>query len=196
MLEFWRGPLRAEGMGYPLATAEEADDSYEWFLSGAPKGVAWTNRRSIPMDQNLSMFLAPWGLALACGLMAVGGLSLFGIDFLKTRSQAIAALVAGVFVLAATELLMIADSGAYFFQAQKIQVSQCYIEGEGAFPAERASKDNDAGRYIKTCVTKLGYEWDPAHQRCKEFEVPMNAHCYLPTGLVSRAVTKFQLLFE
>jgi hypothetical protein len=148
------------------------------------------------VDQNMSMFLAPWGLAAACGLLAAGGLSLFGIQFLKTKAQTIAALVGGVMFLVATELMMIADSGAYFFQAQKIQVSQCYMEGEGAFPAERASKDNDAGRYIKACVTKLGYEWEPGHQRCKEFEVPMNAHCYLPTGLVSRAITKFQLLFE
>lgn len=148
------------------------------------------------MDQNMSMFLAPWGLALGCSLIAASLLFFFGVEFLKSRPQAIMAMAGGLAIIFLTELAIIADSGASFFQAQKIDVAKCYAEGEGAFPAEKANNDNAAGHYILGCVAKLGYEWSPDHAKCRDFLVPMNAYCYLPNSMIGRAVTQFQLLFE
>lgn len=148
------------------------------------------------MDQNMSMMLGPWGLIIGCGLMTVSGLSLIGIHFFKTRLQAIAAFCAGLVLLGAVELSFMADSGAYFFQKQKIEVAECYAEGEGAFPAAKATKDNEAGLYIGECISKIGYEWIPDHHKCQEYLMPMNAYCYLPTGSISRAVTRIQTSFE
>jgi hypothetical protein len=148
------------------------------------------------MDQNLTMLAGPVMLIVGCGLMAFGALSLFGFDFFKTKSGGIAALVAGFLLVMVMEIAFMADSGGFFFQAQKIFVSQCYIEGETNHPEVRATADNAAGYYIRECITKNGYEWAPEHRKCKEYSVPMNAFCYLPKDPLSRMVTKIQLLFE
>lgn len=149
------------------------------------------------MDHRMTMLLVPWGLLLGSALTAGGGLYLFlDVRFLKTRAQAITALVAGLSLIFVTEVAIVAYNGATFFLAQKEYVSKCYAEGEAAFPAERATKDNAAGLAISECVTKLGYEWVPDHPKCQNFMVPMNSYCYLPANPFSRAVTKLQLLFE
>jgi len=148
------------------------------------------------MDQNMSMLAGPVLLLAGCALMAFGGLTLVGFHFFKTTTQAVAALVAGLVLVVVTEIAFMAESGGFFFQAQKIYVSKCYIEGESAFPAERAKTDNAAGKHIAECVTNLGYEWSPDHRKCQEYLVPMNAFCYLPTEPLNRAVTRIQLLFE
>jgi hypothetical protein len=148
------------------------------------------------MDHNMTMLLVPWGLILGSALVAGGGLYLFGIEFLETKFQAITALVVGLLLIFTTEVAIVAYNGANFFLAQKELVSKCYAEGEAAFPAERATKDNAAGTYISECVRKLGYEWSPDHWKCQDFLMPMNAYCYLPTDLIGRAVTRFQLLLE
>jgi len=150
------------------------------------------------MDHNMTMLLVPWGLIFGCTLVAGGGLYLL-FDFryvLQSKLQAIAALVVGLAMIFVTELGIVAYNGASFFLAQKEYVSKCYAAGEAAFPAERATKDNAAGAYISECVGKLGYEWSPDHWKCKDFLVPMNAYCYLPTDPLGRAVTRFQLLLE
>lgn len=148
------------------------------------------------MDHRMTMLLVPWSLLLGCALVAGGGLYFIGIDFLKTKLQAIAALVTGLLLLFVTELGIVAYNGASFFLAQKDDMSKCYAEGEAAYPAERATKDNAAGAYISECMRKLGYEWAPDHWKCHDLPVPMNAYCYLPTDLMGRAVTRFQLLLE
>jgi hypothetical protein len=148
------------------------------------------------MDQNMSMLAGPVVLLTGCALMALGGLSFFGVDFFKSKTRAIAALVGGLVLVVMMEIAFMADSGGFFFQAQKIYVSQCYIEGETVHPEAKATKDNAAGQYISQCVSKIGYEWSPEHYKCREYLVPMNAFCYLPTDPISRAVTKVQLLFE
>lgn len=148
------------------------------------------------MDQNMSMLAGPVVLLTGCALMAFGGLSLFGIRFFKSTSLAVAALVGGLVLVVLMEIAFMADSGGFFFQAQKIYVSKCYVEGETAFPAERAKMGNAAGNHVAECVTKLGYEWSPERQKCQEYLVPMNAFCYLPTEPINRAVTSIQLLFE
>lgn len=148
------------------------------------------------MDQNMSMFLAPWGLALGCALVAVSGLYLFDVRFLRSKLEATAAFLCGVFIICMAELGVIADSGAYFFQGQKMYVANCYAEGETAHPGQRASRDNEAGRHVEECLTRLGYDWSPEHEKCRNFMVPTNAFCYMPSGLVSRWVTRFQMMFE
>lgn len=144
----------------------------------------------------MTMLLVPWALILGCSLVAGGGLYLLGIEFLKTKLQAVAALVSGLSIIFVTEIAIVAYNGANFFLAQKEYVSKCYAEGEASFPAERATKDNAAGKYISECVARLGYEWSPDHWKCRDFLVPMNAYCYLPTDPLGRIVTRIQLLIE
>lgn len=148
------------------------------------------------MDQNMSMLAGPVVLLAGCALVAGGVLYFLDIHFLQTRLQAIGALVTGLLLVGLMVIAFMADSGGFFFQAQKIYVSQCYIDGERAHPEARATEDNAAGRYISECVRKIGYEWAPDHHKCREFLVPMNAYCYLPTNPLGRAVTNIQLLFE
>lgn len=148
------------------------------------------------MDHHMTMLVVPWALILGCSLVAGGGLYLLGIRFLQSLFQAIAALVVGFFILFVTEMAIVAYNSASFFLAQKDDVSKCYAKGEAAFPAERASADNAAGRYISDCMAELGYEWSPGHWKCQDFMAPMNAYCYLPTNLLGRVVTRIQLLLD
>lgn len=150
------------------------------------------------MDHRMTMLLVPWGLLLGCALVAGGGLYLFfdARYVLRSKLQAIAALVAGLLIIGVTEIAIVAYNGAAFFLAQKEYVSKCYVGGEAAFPAERATIDNAAGARVSECVRNLGYEWAPDHWKCRDFPVPMNAFCWLPTNPFSRAVTRFQLLLE
>lgn len=148
------------------------------------------------MDQNISTLIGPVLLIVGCALLTGGMLYFAGIQYFHSTLQAVAALVGGVVLVGITTVAFMADNGGFFFQAQKIYVSQCYIDGESAHPEARATNDNAAGRYISECVTKLGYEWFPEHRKCQDYLVPMNAFCYLPANPFSRAVTKVQLLFE
>jgi hypothetical protein len=150
------------------------------------------------MDHRMTMLVVPWALIIGCALVAGGGLYLvFDAQFLlKTRLQAIAALVSGLLIIFVTELSIVAYNGASFFLAQKEYVSKCYAEGEAAFPAERATTDNAAGAKISECVRQLGYEWSPGHWKCRDFEAPMNAYCWLPTEPFNRIVTRVQLFME
>jgi hypothetical protein len=149
------------------------------------------------MDHRMTMLLVPWGLILGSALTAGGGLYLLlDVRFLKTKLQAIAALVTGLLLIFVTELAIVAYNGASFFLAQKEYVSKCYAQGEAGFPAERATNDNAAGRAIAECVTKLGYEWSPDHRKCRDYSAPMNAYCWLPTNPFNRIVTRIQLLIE
>ncbi len=148
------------------------------------------------MDQNISTLLGPVLIIVGSGLLAGGLLYFAGIQYLRSTLEAVAALVGGVVLVGITVIAFMADNGGFFFQAQKIYVSQCYLDGETAHPEARATNDNAAGRFISECITKLGYEWSPDHTKCRNFLVPMNAFCYLPTNPFSRAVTKAQLLFE
>ncbi len=150
------------------------------------------------MDHRMTMLLVPWGLLIGCALVAGGGLYLFfdARYVLQSKLQAIAALVVGLLIIFVTEVSIVAYNGAAFFLAQKEYVSKCYAEGEAAFPAERATKDNAAGAQVFECVRKLGYEWTPDHWKCRTLVIPMNAYCWLPTNPFSRAVTRVQLLLE
>jgi hypothetical protein len=148
------------------------------------------------MDQDISVFVAPWALILGGGLIATAGLTFFNHHFYRTKLQAAFAFAGGVAILGMLEILFVSSSGA-FFQRQKVVVSECELEGETAFPEQRAVRDSsDIRKAIVGCMSKAGYEWASDHYNCRKAPVAMNAYCYIPTALFNRAITNIQLKFE
>jgi hypothetical protein len=148
------------------------------------------------MDQNLTIFLAPFLIIVGGGLIAFGGLTLFGLDLLfKTKGQAILGICGGLVLLGALEIRFYA-SGASFLENQKVVVGYCHVEAEKANPGQRGTQSDTINKSIAACLSKEGYEWSPEHRRCKEAPLAMNEYCYLPTAFFSRLITKAQLLFE
>jgi hypothetical protein len=148
------------------------------------------------MDQDLTIFLAPICIIVGGGLIAFGGLTLFGLDLLfKTRTQAIVGICTGLVILGALEIRFYASS-ASFFENQKVVVSYCHVAAETANPGQRGTQSAAINKSIAACLSKEGYEWSPEHRRCKEAPLAMNEYCYLPTSLFSRLITETQLLFE
>jgi len=148
------------------------------------------------MDQNLTIFLAPFLIIVGGGLIAFGGLTLSGLDLLfKSKSQAIAGICAGLVLLGALEIRFFGSS-ASFFENQKVVVSYCHVVAESANPGQRGTQSDAINKSIAGCLAKEGYEWSPQHRRCKEAPLAMNEYCYLPTASFSRLITKMQLLFE
>jgi hypothetical protein len=148
------------------------------------------------MNQDLSVFITPFALVIGCALIAAGGLYFIDIQFLRSRSQAIAALVAGGLVIGALEIVL-AGSSVSFFKAQQVQTSACELEGESAHPEARLGGDATIiHKAILACMQDAGYEWSPGHRNCTDAPVATNPFCYLPTGGFDRAVTAFQLRFE
>jgi hypothetical protein len=148
------------------------------------------------MDQNLTIFLAPFCIIVGGGLIAFGGLTLFGFDlFFKTRTQAIVGICAGLVILGVLEIRFYASS-ASFFENQKVVVSYCHVVAESANPGQRGTQSAAINKSIAACLAKEGYEWSPEHRRCKEAPLAMNEYCYLPTAFFSRLITETQLLFE
>jgi hypothetical protein len=148
------------------------------------------------MDQNLTIFLAPILIIGGGGLVAFGGLTLFGLDLVfKTRTQAILGICAGLVLLGVMEIRFYA-SGASFFENQKVVVGYCHVEAEKANPSQRGTQSDALNKSIAACLSKEGYEWSPDHRRCKEAPLGMNEYCYRPTAFFSRLITNVQLLFE
>jgi hypothetical protein len=146
------------------------------------------------MDQDLTIFLAPIILIVGGGLIAFGGLTLFGHDLVfKTRSQAIGG-ICGLVILGVLEIRFFASS-ASFLENQKVVVSYCHLTAETANPGQRGTQSDAINKSIAACLSKEGYEWSPEHRRCKEAPLAMNAYCYLPTAWFSRLINA-QLLFE
>ena len=91
------------------------------------------------MDQDLTIFLAPIGIIVGGGLIAFGGLTLFGLDLVfKTKSQAILGICAGLVLLGALEIRFYASS-ASFFENQKVVASYCHVVAETANPGQRGT---------------------------------------------------------
>ena len=142
------------------------------------------------MDQNLTIFLAPFLIIVGGGLIAFGGLTLFGLDLLfKTKSQAILGICVGLVLLGALEIRFF-GSGASFFENQKVVVSYCHVVAEAANPGQRGTQSAALNRSIAACLSKEGYEWSPERRRCKEAPLAMNEYCYLPTAFFSRLITR------
>jgi hypothetical protein len=148
------------------------------------------------MDQDLTIFLAPVCIFIGGGLIAFGGLTLFGLDLLfKTKTQAILGICAGLVILGALEIRFYSSS-ASFLENQKVVVSYCHVVAEKANPGQRGTQSDAINKSLAECLSKEGYEWSPEHRRCKEAPLAMNEYCYLPTAFFSRLITKIQLIFE
>jgi hypothetical protein len=148
------------------------------------------------MDQNLTIFLAPLLIIFGGGLIAFGGLTLFGHDLLfKTKSQAILGICGGLVLLGVLEIRFFGSS-ATFFENQKVVVNYCHVVAEAANPGQRGTQSDAINKSLAACLSKEGYEWSPEHRRCKEAPLAMNEYCYLPTAFFSRLITETQLLFE
>jgi hypothetical protein len=148
------------------------------------------------MNQDLSVFITPFALVIGCALIAAGGLYFIDIQFLRSRAQAIAALVVGFAIIGALEVVL-AGSSVSFFKAQQAQTSTCELEGESAHPEARFGGDaNVIHKHILGCMQEAGYEWSPGHRNCNDAPLATNPFCYLPAGGFDRAVTAFQLKFE
>lgn len=152
------------------------------------------------MDQSIGMLFAPWGLILGGGLIALSFLSLFGVQFFKTRLLTIGAFVAGLVIIGSMELIWFAGNGFYSFQAQKTAASECYFDGEASLSQSAGIKNNNItpamASFVTGCMNKDGYEWMPGHHKCAEFPYATNAYCYRPTGFFSRVFTDLQLVWE
>lgn len=149
------------------------------------------------MNEDIAAFLAPMTLLLGGGLVAIGLLSFLELHFFKTRYREKVALAAGLAFLFATEFIFVTSSeSARFLSGQKIDVTECELEGETTLPEERHKDSKVLHNYIVGCMTKLGYEWTTQHDHCKEGPISTNAYCYLPTRRFERAITAFQMKFE
>ena len=148
------------------------------------------------MEQDLTVFLAPFAIIIGGGLFAVGGLTLFGYPYIfQTKLQAILGLVAGIAILGVMEVKFFSAS-SLFLERQKVVVSDCHVEAEADNPGKRGTQDPAIDQSLAACMSKAGYEWSPEHKRCKDAPLAMNAYCYLPTGLFNRLITSTQLFFE
>src|ERR1700730_17673355 len=148
------------------------------------------------MDQNLTIFLATILIIGGGGLVAFGGLTLFGLDLVfKTRTQAILGICAGLVLLGVLEIRFYA-SGASFFENQKVVVGYCHVVAEKANPSQRGTQSDALNKSIAACLSKDEKMWSPDHRRCKEAPLAMNEYCYRPTAFFSRLITNVQLLFE
>jgi hypothetical protein len=94
------------------------------------------------MDQNLTIFLAPFLIIVGGGLIAFGGLTLFGLDLgFKTKSQAILGICTGLVLLGVPEIRFF-GSDASFFESQKVVVSSCHVVAEIANPGQRGTQSD------------------------------------------------------
>jgi hypothetical protein len=117
------------------------------------------------MDQDLTIFIAPWGIIIGGGLIALAGLNIFGHPWiLKIRTHAILALFAGIVILGAVEIRFFALSAA-FLEAQKVVVSDCHLQAEAENPGKHGTQSDDINKSIAACLSQAGYEWSPEHRR-------------------------------
>ncbi len=148
------------------------------------------------LNQDLAVFIVPFALVIACGLLALGGLYFINIRFISSSRLAIASLVAGSLVLAVLEIILYGSSTG-FLKAQQLQTSTCELEGESAHPEARLGADPMIiHKTIVACMKSAGYEWDGNHRHCKDAPVATNPFCYIPADPFDRAITSIQMNFE
>lgn len=149
------------------------------------------------MNEGLAAFFAPITLLLGGALVALGFLSFLDLNFFKTQLRAKIALAAGLAFLFATEAMFLTSTGAgRYFSGLRLDVTDCEMEVETAFPLERGKRGPVIPDNIKACMDRLGYEWITDHPHCQEAAVATNTFCYLPRAPLARAIVGFQTKFE
>jgi hypothetical protein len=150
------------------------------------------------VNEDIATFVAPATLLLGGGLVAIGLLSFLDLHFFKTKTQGKVALAIGLLFIIATEMLFMTSSqSARFLGGQKLNVTDCELDGETAFPLERQNKQSKViHNYIVACMDKLGYDWTVSHEHCREAPIATNAFCYLPKRAFDRTLVAFQMKFE
>ena len=149
------------------------------------------------MNEGIAPFLSPITLLLGAGLFVMGFLTLIDLDFFKTKTQGLVALMFGVLFLVATEAMFVTSgaSGRYF-EGQKLDVTDCEYQIERDFPAQRRENPKFVHDKIVACMDALGYDWNEDHYHCGEARVATNVFCYAPRAWMQRAIVSWQMRFE
>ena len=149
------------------------------------------------MNEGIANFFAPMTLLLGAGLFALGGLSLFDLNFFKTKTRGVLALALGLAFIVATELMFVTSSnGGRYFEGQKFDVTDCEFQTERDHPQERRDNPRGVHQKIVACMDTLGYDWSIEHPHCAEAQIATNAFCYMPRAALQRTIVAFQMRFE
>ena len=149
------------------------------------------------MENGLATFFAPITLLAGGGLVAVGLLAFFDLNFFKTKLRAKVGLAIGLAFLTATEAMFLTSSGAgRYLAGLRLDVTDCEFRVEEAFPLERGKPGRVISDNIKACMDELGYDWSTDHPHCEEAKVATNTFCYLPRAPLARTIVAFQMKFE
>ena len=148
------------------------------------------------MNESAGVFFSPLTLILGGGLFTLGLLSVFGLDFFKSRFQAGVALAMGLAFLVVTEAMFLTGNGGRYFLAQGTDVTDCEYKVEQANPLERGKRTSVIPDEIRACMDRLGYDWTTEHPHCEEAKLATNSFCYLPKARFSRAIVAWQMKFE
>ncbi len=149
------------------------------------------------MNESAGVFFSPITLLIGGGLFTLGLLSVFGMNFFKSKFQASVALAIGLAFLLATEtMFMTGGNAGRYFAAQSTDVTDCEYQVEQANPLERGKKTSVIPDEIRACMDRLGYDWTTEHPHCEEAKLATNTFCYLPKPRFSRAIVAWQMKFE
>lgn len=149
------------------------------------------------MNEGIAPFLSPITLLLGAGLFVMGFLTLIDLDFFKTKTQGLVALMFGVLFLVATEAMFVTSgAGGRYFEGLKLDVTDCEYQIERDFPMERRENPKFVHEKIVACMDALGYDWSDGHDHCGEARLATNPFCYMPRAPMQRAIVAFQMRFE
>lgn len=149
------------------------------------------------MNEGIAPFLSPITLLLGAGLFVFGLLTLFDLDFFKTKTQGLVALVFGLLFIVVTEAMFVTSGGSgRYFEGQRLDVTDCEYQIERDFPAERRENPKLVNEKIVACMDALGYDWNEDHYHCAEARISTNVFCYMPRAPMQRAIVAFQMRFE
>jgi hypothetical protein len=149
------------------------------------------------MNEDIAAFVVPLTLVLGGGLLALGALSFFGVDYFDSKLKSRAAFAIGLAFIVVTELIFVTSSSSgRYFAGLKTDVTDCELDGETRLPQERHKNSRVLHDYIVACMGRLGYEWNDDHEHCKEAQIATNSFCYLPMRPMARVIVRLQTRFE
>lgn len=149
------------------------------------------------MNEDIAAFVVPLTLILGGGLLALGALSFFGVDYFDSKLKSRAAFAIGLGFIVVTELIFVTGSSSgRYFSGLKTDVTDCELDGETRLPQERHKNSRVLHDHIVACMGRLGYEWNEDHEHCKEAQIATNSFCYLPMRPMARAIVRLQTRFE